>query len=137
SQRQASPPKLPFDGARRCMMSKVTTAAELAKFLAAEYPDRGTTWAMKVVYYVQGWHLAWEGTPAFHDRVEAWDLGPVAPAAYTAYDTYQLVVPRPSWSMPEEITAIARSVADFYHRFGGKALITRTHDEAPWANTYG
>lgn len=118
-------------------MPTVTTAEELAKFLAAEYPDRGATWAMKVVYYVQGWHLAWEGSPAFHDRLEAWALGPVAPVAYSAYDTYQITVPRPTWSMPEEITGIAKSVADFYHRFGGAALIEKTHSEAPWANTYG
>lgn len=118
-------------------MPTVTTAGELAKFLASEYPDRGTTWAMKVVYYIQGWNLAWEGSPAFHDRLEAWALGPVAPAAYSVYDTYQVSVPRPTWSMPEEITAVARSVADFYHRFSGAALIEKTHSEAPWANAYG
>lgn len=118
-------------------MPTITTAQELAKFLAAEYPDRGATWAMKVVYYVQGWRLAWEGVPAFNDQLEAWDLGPVAPAAYTAYNTYQLSVPRPSWSMPEGITAIARSVADFYHRYGGAALVSKTHSEAPWATVYG
>lgn len=118
-------------------MSTTTTAQELAKFLASEYPDRGATWAMKVVYYVQGWRLAWDGIPAFHDRLEAWDLGPVAPAAYATYNTYQISVPRPTWSMPEEITAIARSVANFYHRFGGSALVSKTHSEAPWASAYG
>lgn len=118
-------------------MSTVTTAQELAKFLAAEYPDRGATWAMKVVYYVQGWRLAWDGVPAFEDRLEAWDLGPVAPAAYAAYNTYQISLSRPTWSMPEEIIAIAKSVADFYHRFGGASLVNKTHSEAPWANAYG
>lgn len=118
-------------------MATMTTAAQLARFLAAEYPDRGAAWAMKVVYYIQGWRLAWEGVPAFPDPIEAWDLGPVAPSAYAEYGSYQASALRPPWTLPTGIEAIARSVADHLHRFGGTALIRRTHSEPPWSTVYG
>ena len=36
----------------------------------------------KLLYYCQGWHLAWYGRPLFADRIEAWKYGPVVPAVY-------------------------------------------------------
>ena len=31
----------------------------------------------KLLYYVQGWHMAWYGRPLFAERIEAWQHGPV------------------------------------------------------------
>ena len=36
----------------------------------------------KLLFFVQGSHLAWEGTPAFRERSEAWDMGPVVAALW-------------------------------------------------------
>ena len=38
----------------------------------------------KLLYYVQGYHLAWRGTPAFEDNIEAWEKGPVVAALWHA-----------------------------------------------------
>lgn len=118
----------------------ITTASEVTKFLVAEYPSKGATWAMKVVYYIQGWRLAWDGLPMFDDQIEAWDLGPVAPSAYATFtdarETRRMGLPV-HWHLTSELESTARNVADYYFPFSGRALIDATHREAPWASTYG
>lgn len=42
-----------------------------------------STWKLqKLAYYSQAWHLVWEDTPLFNERIEAWANGPVSPALY-------------------------------------------------------
>ena len=36
----------------------------------------------KMLYYEQGFHLAYFDTPLFEDEIEAWMYGPVIPAVY-------------------------------------------------------
>ena len=36
----------------------------------------------KMLYYEQGFHLAYFDTPLFKDEIEAWMYGPVIPAVY-------------------------------------------------------
>ncbi|MDR2895454.1 MAG: DUF4065 domain-containing protein [Propionibacteriaceae bacterium] len=36
----------------------------------------------KLLYYCQGWSLAWDGVPLFKEPLEAWANGPVCPAAF-------------------------------------------------------
>ncbi|MCQ3815263.1 MAG: SocA family protein [Acidimicrobiia bacterium] len=38
----------------------------------------------KLLYYVQGYHLAWQGEPAFPDDIEAWESGPVVASLWHA-----------------------------------------------------
>ena len=39
----------------------------------------------KMLYYQQGFHLAYFGTPLFDDEIEAWMYGPVVPSVYNHY----------------------------------------------------
>ena len=36
----------------------------------------------KMLYYQQGFHLAYFGTPLFDKDIEAWMFGPVVPSVY-------------------------------------------------------
>jgi uncharacterized phage-associated protein len=36
----------------------------------------------KLLYYCQGWHLAWDGEPLFGEEFEAWLSGPVCRELY-------------------------------------------------------
>jgi uncharacterized phage-associated protein len=47
----------------------------------------------KLLYYQQGFHLAYFGTPLFDEEIETWMYGPVVPAVYytsgNALEKYQ------------------------------------------------
>ena len=42
----------------------------------------------KMLYYQQGFHLAYFGTPLFDDDFEAWMYGPVIPSVYEKYKNF-------------------------------------------------
>lgn len=38
-----------------------------------------------MLYYQQGFHLAYFGTPLFDEEIEAWMYGPVVPCVFENY----------------------------------------------------
>ena len=42
----------------------------------------------KMLYYMQGFHLAFFDTPLFDDEIYAWQYGPVVPSVYNEYKRY-------------------------------------------------
>lgn len=40
---------------------------------------------LKLTYIAHGWHLEVQNSPLFHNRIEAWQYGPVIPDVYNAY----------------------------------------------------
>lgn len=42
----------------------------------------------KLLYYQQGFHLAYFGTPLFNEDIVAWQYGPVVPEVYEAYKSF-------------------------------------------------
>lgn len=89
----------------------------------------------KLLYYQQGFHLVFFGTPLFSDSVEAWMYGPVIPSVYEEYSSYG------SSSLPEVNNAISltneeeelfNEVYDAYRDFSAIGLMNRTHKEKPW-----
>ena len=43
---------------------------------------------LKLVYIAHGWHLAYTDKPLIHDRIEAWEYGPVIPELYHEFKHY-------------------------------------------------
>ena len=41
----------------------------------------------KLVYYAQGFHLAWYDKPLFHEPIDAWTHGPVVRTLYAQYQS--------------------------------------------------
>lgn len=94
----------------------------------------------KMMYYQQGFHLAYLGTPLFEDTIEAWMYGPVIPAIYDIYSSYGMngipgdrnnVV---SLTAPQE-EALFNEVFRVYSAYSAVRLMEMTHMETPWKTT--
>jgi uncharacterized phage-associated protein len=93
----------------------------------------------KLLYYQQGFHLAYFGTPLFEDEIEAWQYGPVVPSVYERFksngnrgikynkETITLSVPH------EE--SLFNEVNKIYGSYSAIGLMEMTHQETPWKTT--
>ena len=89
----------------------------------------------KLLYYQQGFHLAFFGTPLFAENVEAWMYGPVVPAVYDEYSAYgssALPEVKESVTLSEDEEELFNEVYDAYREFSAIGLMNRTHSERPW-----
>jgi uncharacterized phage-associated protein len=102
-------------------------AAELRRRLGAGV---GVVKLHKLLYYAQGWHVAWQGEPLFRERIMAWANGPVV-AEVWADEKHRRPRPAPQRLTGDELATIDH-VVDRYGGFTGKDLIRLTHAEAPW-----
>lgn len=93
----------------------------------------------KMLYYQQGFHLAYFDRPLFDDEIEAWMYGPVVPAMYYEYESYGRNGIEPSegieCEMDEEEWRLFCKVYDIYGKYSAEGLVDMTHNEAPWQNT--
>lgn len=60
----------------------MATAIDVAEYILRQHGEMSAMKLHRLVYYSQGWHLAWEGHPLFEDEIQAWANGPVVPALY-------------------------------------------------------
>lgn len=84
----------------------------------------------KLLYYQQGFHLAFFGTPLFAEDVEAWMYGPVVPAVYDEYSAYgssALPEVKEPVSLSENEEELFNEVYDAYREFSAIGLMNRTH----------
>ena len=90
----------------------------------------------KLLYYCQGWHLAWEGVPLFKEPIYAWANGPVVRAVYNNHrGKFNLA---PPWSHGDaarlavnEIESVD-GVLEGFRDWTARQLVVATHDERPW-----
>lgn len=93
----------------------------------------------KMLYYMQGFHLAFFDTPLFDDDIFAWQYGPVVPSVYKEYKRYDAK----AISLPEgdiiRLTDDEETVFDNvyaeYGQFSAVALMNMSHAEIPWKTT--
>ena len=94
----------------------------------------------KLLYYMQGFHLAVYGEPLFEDEVVAWQYGPVVP---TMYDRFKHFGSK-AIEIPDdiEIKVLSDEEEDLfdavyreYGQFSAIKLLNMTHDEIPWKTT--
>jgi uncharacterized phage-associated protein len=91
----------------------------------------------KLLYYVQGWHLAVCGQPLFPGRIEAWKHGPVVREIYPDFaDFGYRAIPPSCGGEPESLSsrekAFVASVWEHYKGYSATALRDMTHNETPW-----
>lgn len=96
----------------------------------------------KLLYYVQGFHLAFFDTPLFEENLEAWAYGPVVPEIYRTFkdngrmaidiqpDAVKIV------SLEEEQEEMFSQVMHEYGKFSAIRLMEMTHLEKPWVDAY-
>ena len=100
---------------------------------------------IKLVYIAHGWMLGIYGRPLIHDRIEAWQYGPVIPALYHDIKNYrssfvQEPIPTSYWRTPEidkEEKELIGGVFRSYGRLNGVQLSALTHKPGtPWHDTW-
>lgn len=94
----------------------------------------------KLVYYAQGFSLALNGRPLFHDAIEAWAHGPVVRSLYYKYREYGAdALPTPEdfsvETIDQETRDLLEEVYSVYGQYSAWALRNLTHDEPPWQET--
>lgn len=96
----------------------------------------------KILYYAQGYYLAYYNQELFNEDFQAWAHGPANEQIYEKYkDCGFQAIPFPS---NESIPVIDDSISDFltdiWETFGiydGKYLEEQTHKEDPWIKARG
>lgn len=94
----------------------------------------------KMLYYQQGFHLAYFGTPLFEDEIEAWMYGPVVPSIYEMYNDKGMEgitgdkEKEIFLTEPNEENLFAE-VFRVYSAYSAIGLMEMTHNEEPWKST--
>lgn len=96
----------------------------------------------KLLYYVQGFHLAVFGKPLFDESIEAWQYGPVCPAVYHHYkDNGSRAIDIPEefdvkeLGLSDEQIELIIDVYKIYGQYSAVRLMEMTHSEPPWLST--
>lgn len=110
----------------------MATADQVAQYLNATKSLYGTMQLQKLVYYAQGWTLAWTGSPLFQDEIEAWKNGPVIRNVWSRFK-YGVVPDNMPQGLSEDEKAIIDAVFEFYGADHGARLSEMSHSELPWA----
>lgn len=121
----------------------LTIAKWFAAWAEAEDADLSNLKLQKLLYYAQGWHLGMYGRPLFDDKIQAWSHGPVVPAVYHAFKSFEAADVRldPSdafdWDdVNEDTTDFLIDIWERYGGFGAWKLRNMTHNEAPWRDHF-
>jgi uncharacterized phage-associated protein len=110
----------------------MTTASDIAKYLtalaAADSDAEPMTPARleKLLYYCQGWHLAWYGRPLFADPILAADCGPSVPTASAGQGA----------ELRGEARESVEQVWSHYRNFSAIGLREKAKAERPWKAHY-
>jgi uncharacterized phage-associated protein len=124
-----------------------TTAKRLADYILSESEKRGIAVTnlklQKLLYYCQGWYLAFCDEPLFPERIEAWIHGPAVPPVFGCFKEYRWkTIPggtasiedgSPDYTLPEHVSRIL----DAYGDMSGRELEMMTHAEKPWIAARG
>lgn len=93
----------------------------------------------KLLYYVQGWSLAWTGKPLFPEVAQAYKYGPVYGEVY-GEDKYQNgagITSADLTLLTDSDRELIRAVVDQYRSVSGWAMGRLTHEEKPWREARG
>ena len=113
----------------------------------------------KILYFIQAYFVmnTADQSACFEERIEAWDFGPVVPVAYHAYKhygsgdipsvvSYYEFDEDSMWGLKTveyednvistEHKKLIDSVVDGFKDFSATDLVTITHRQAPWKNSY-
>jgi len=119
-------------------------AIEVAnKIVSLADPDLGDLISnmkvQKLLYYVQGFHLAMYDKPFFSEDIYAWRYGPVVIEAYEYFKKYGSGhIPTENLGKVDltvEEEDLIFEVWDVYGQFSAAKLMNLTHAEPPWSTT--
>lgn len=106
------------------------SAHDVARELRKRLPGSGVAKIHKLLYYCQGWHLAFTGQPMFREDLEPWAMGPVVADLW--HDEDKRRTPPPAEELDVSAVATLAYVVSRYGRLTGIDLIHLSHAEDPW-----
>ncbi len=89
----------------------------------------------KLLYYMQGFHLAYFGDPMFDDEIEAWMYGPVVPTVYDHFKRFGnsgIPYTGETITLTKEEESLFNEVYRVYSAYSAVGLMNLTHSETPW-----
>lgn len=92
----------------------------------------------KLLYYVQGFHIAVFNLPLFDEDIEAWMYGPVVPTVYEHYQENgnRGIAPNEiPITLEAEEERLFNEVLRIYGNYSAIGLMNLTHNEKPWQST--
>ena len=126
-------------------MNSISALAIAEKIIAKTNTECGDTISnlklQKLLYYMQGYHLAFFDTELFSEDIVAWQYGPVVEVVYGYYQQYgknAINVPENNDNiicLADEQEDLFNSVYKEYNKFSAIELMDMTHDEYPWKTT--
>lgn len=117
---------------------------DIANKLLSKAADNGAEELMsnmklqKMLYYQQGFHLAYFNEPLFEEDIEAWMYGPVVPSVYNQYKSNGNKGISPiakEIKLEDKEEALFNEVFQTYSVFSAAGLMNMTHGEKPWKTT--
>jgi uncharacterized phage-associated protein len=121
------------------------TALDIAKwFINATDRESGDAIThlkvQKLLYYAQGWALAYFGKPLFSEDMQAWAHGPVLLSVWEQYRDFGFQA-IPEQKVTRKVSGDAAdlldSVNERYGIYSAKRLEKMTHTERPWLMARG
>ena len=96
----------------------------------------------KLVYYAQGFYLAFYGKPLFPEKIHSWEHGPVVKSLYHSYKQYgSSAIPPPNDidfdKFDPETREFLDEVYEEFGQFSAWKLRNMTHEEPPWQISKG
>lgn len=92
----------------------------------------------KLLYYMQGFHLAYFNEPLFDEDIEAWQYGPVVPCVYEKYKKFgSNGINTENEAIKLKLTeeSLFGEVIRVYGQYSAVGLMNMTHSETPWKST--
>ena len=89
----------------------------------------------KMLYYMQGYYLAFFDEDFFDEDIEAWMYGPVVPSIYDSFKTNGnagISYTKETISLNKEEEALFEEVYRVYSQYSAIGLMNMTHSEKPW-----
>jgi uncharacterized phage-associated protein len=130
-QASPTPPSPPY--------TALTVAKWFISWANSNDADLSNLKLQKLIYYAQGYWLAFKTQPLFGDSIHAWSHGPVVPNVYHCFKKFgsgDIRLPPDDdfdWDhVDAETTQHLIEIWDKFGGFGAWRLRNMTHAEAPW-----
>jgi len=122
-------------------MQDVKTTAKLLLWIAKRSDDKKVSKLklQKLLFYLQGYAMAFFGRPFFEEKILAYTHGPAVEEIENDYELsggehHPIEAPRssPAGNFSEDEVELAEAVMERYGSFGAKKLERLSHAEGPW-----
>lgn len=115
---------------------------DVARLIVQRLGTTSTMKLQKLLYYCQGWHLAWDGEPLFDAPIEAWANGPVVKKVYQLHRGKFTL--RDPWPAQGDVSRLRANevesidvVLETYGSWEARQLVAQSHSERPWQEARG